>query len=311
MKTAALGILFTILFVILEAAQFVYFGGLFQGFNHFYFGFLVFGVISLGCIAWVAVTDLVQLKNLLAAPGALLGINVAAVITFTAYLTSVKLVEPAITYTVSSGTMPITAYVLYRLGFAEGEGMRNGFERWGNGVILVSIIFLILITVLGLSGFVRGGVLQGFLGVFLAVVDGIFFTLIMVYSKRLYGIGAGTIAVLGIRLPLYVLVSGMAAAATWGSGTDFSLNQTAVYVLIGLVLTLPPLYLVQKAVTMISTLTLSSFTALGPLFVFVMQLVEGRVHYRHVTLAGLLIYIFGALIAAYGAMLASTRGESA
>ena len=310
MNTAALGILFTILFVMLEAAQFVYFGGLFQGFNHFYFGFLVFGLISIGCIVWVAITDVSQLRKVFAAPGALLGINIAAVITFTAYLTSVKLVEPAITYTVSSGTMPITAYVLYRLGYAEGEGMRNGFERWGIMVIIASIIFLIVITVLGLSGFVRGGVFQGFLGVLLAVVDGIFFTLIMVYSKRLYGVGAGTIAVLGIRLPLYVLVSGMAAAGTWGTGTEFSTSEIVKFVVIGLILTLPPLYLVQKAVTMISTLTLSSFTALGPLFVFGMQLVEGRVDYRHATLAGLLVYIIGAMIAAYGAMLASTKDGS-
>lgn len=42
------------------------------------------------------------------------------------------------------------------------------------------------------------------------------------------------------------------------------------------------------------------FTALGPLFVFLFQIVEGRVDYAHATMTGLMIYFAGTVFAAYG-----------
>ena len=49
-------------------------------------------------------------------------------------------------------------------------------------------------------------------------------------------------------------------------------------------------------------MTIAAVTALGPVIVFVLQMVEGRVAYAPATLAGLLIYMSGALVAALGAV---------
>lgn len=43
-------------------------------------------------------------------------------------------------------------------------------------------------------------------------------------------------------------------------------------------------------------LLLSTITALGPLIVFLMQMIEGRVSFSEFTLAGLLIYSSGVLL---------------
>ena len=196
-------------------------------------GFLVFGLIVILFVGWTVLFNRRQLVLALSQPGLLLAVNAGAVVTFTAYLTSVQLVEPAITYTISSGTMPITAYVFYRMGFREGEPMRNRSEAAGNILIFCSILLLGIITVAGFSGFVRGGTLSGLLGVLLAVIDGIFFTLILIYSQRLNKVGLGPGTVLGVRLPLYVIVTGCLAYLETGVPAVLSNSEITIYVLFG------------------------------------------------------------------------------
>ena len=305
MSPSILGLIFAFLFVTIESAQFVYFGGLFQQMDLFQFGFLVFGLIALVFIGWAAIFNPQQLKTAFSMPRQLIAVNLGALVTFSAYLMSVQLLEPAITYTISSGTMPITAYVLYRLGVREGEPMRNGPEAVGNLLIFLSIIFLAMITVLGYSGFVRGDSSKAILGILLAITDGIFFTLILVYSQRLNKAGVQPAVVLGIRLPLYVLVTGFVA---YGAGRELApLDQSEIvfFVLLGFLLTVPPLYFLQKAVSMLTTLTISAITALGPFIIFMLQMVEGRIDYSQVTLMGLTIYIIGAILASWGAVKAT------
>ena len=79
----------------------------------------------------------------------------------------------------------------------------------------------------------------------------------------------------------------------------FTLAAVAVIV-IGFVIMAFPVFAMQKAISLMSTLTLAAITALGPLFVFLFQIVDGRVAYAPATLTGLLIYFAGAFLAAYG-----------
>ena len=296
------GLIFAFLFVLLESGQFVYFGSLFQKVDSFLFGSLVFGLTVIVFTGWTFIVNPDQLKTAFALPRPLIAVNIGAVITFTAYLISVQLLEPAITYTISAGTMPITAYVLHRLGVREGEDMRNRVEAIGNFLIFTSIIFLAIITLSGLSGFVRGDKVNAIIGVFLAIIDGIFFTLILVYSKRLQKAGVGASAVLGLRLPLYVLVTGLIAYRGYDPVEFIPMTQLGIYVAIGFMLTIPPLYFLQRAIATLSTLTISAITALGPFVIFSLQLVEGRIDYSFLTMAGLFIYCCGALLATIGAV---------
>ena len=121
-------------------------------------------------------------------------------------------------------------------------------------------------------------------------------------------IGAG--AVLGLRLPLYVAVAGVCVLYDIDYKEPLSASEIALFVFIGLLLTVPPLYTLQKAVSLISTLTISALTALGPFFIFGLQLIEGRVEYSTATLAGLSIYFAGALFSAFGAVRATTASQA-
>ena len=313
MNKTTLGLIFAISFVVLEATQFVYFGGLFQKINPLLFGFLVLSLTMIIFIGWTLLINPGQIKIALTMKQTLLTVNLGAVMTFTASLLAVRLIEPAITYTISAGTMPITAYVLYRLGLREGEDMRNKAESMGNILIFCSIIFLAIITIMGHSGFVRGDDSMALLGVVLSILDGVFFTLILVYSQRLNVGGVGAAAVMGLRLPLYVLVTGMVVYSGYGNIDAISstaspgIGKMALYVTIGFLLLAPPLYFLQKAVTMLPTLTISALTAMGPFFIFLLQIIEGRIDYSTITVVGLTIYVTGAMFSSAGAVKAETQ----
>ena len=295
------------MFVTSEAVQTVYLGGLFQHMSTFLFGALVFGATVVFAVGWTAITSPAALRAALANPAPLLMVNLCAVVTFGCFLMSVQLIEPVITYTVSAGTMPIATVFLYRAGFRGGEPLRNRFEFAGIALLSISIVFLAAATVLGSTGFVRGDAGIAAIGIALAVIDGVFFTLILILSQRLDTAGVGPIAVLGLRLPLYVLAAASLAAFGVDARAPMPVADIALYAGTGLLLIAPPLYFLQQAVSMISTLTISALTALGPLFIFVLQILEGRVDYAVPTLIGISIYVCAAMLSATGAVRAATQ----
>lgn len=309
MKPALFGLLWALAFVVLESTQFVFFGGMFQRISSFLFGFLVFGIIAVGFIGWAAVKVPGQLKTALAKPAPLIAANVAVVFAVGAYLLSVQLIEPAVTYTISGGVMPLTAYVAYRCGVREGEPMRNGMEAMGNSMLLIGVVYLGVVTIFGWSGFVRGDAGIAALGVLLAVIDGVMFTWVLIYCQRLDRAGVGPGAVFGLRFPLYVMFAGGFAALGFDAKEALPAEDVAVMVAIGLALTVPPLYALQRAIASVSTLTIGTLTALGPFVIFALQMMEGRVDYSPATLVGLMVYFVGALFAAFGAVNATVRQQ--
>ncbi len=310
MSNAKIGLLWAIAFVVLESVQYVFFGGLFQRMNSFAFGALVFSIVIVLFIGWSLFSTPEQLRHALKHPRLLFAINLTATLAWIAFLGSVQLIEPAVAYTIGAGVMPLTAWVAHRMGVAEGEPMRNPVEALGNVVLLLAIAFLAVVTVMGWSGFVREPGMASVpviasLGIVLAIADGVLFTWLLIYCQRLdrKGVTAGT--VFGLRFPLYVLVAGTFAAAGIGGKPPEFTSELAGIVLLGLMLIVPPLYALQKAVASISTLTLSALTALGPLIIFLLQLIEGRVEYSTASLIGLVVYFLGALLASFGAVRAA------
>lgn len=302
MSTPLLGILLTLLFVGLEAVQFVYFGGLFQNVNPFFFGAVVFGVTVTLLWTWAALFRRAELRAARSNLPLVFRVNVAAAGASGAYLASVALVEPAVVYTISAGAMPLVMWALHYLGVLEAETPRNRLERLGCILILLSIAYLCVITVAGLSGFVRGGTWAGMGGIALALIDGTAFALVLIYSKRLDLIGVSAGVILGLRMILYVIIAAAVSAAVVQPSEVMGPSELMSMLLIGLILLLPPLYAFQRAVTLISPLTLSVLTTLGPFAIFGLQILEGRVDYSNATLIGLCLYSAGALLAAWGAM---------
>ena len=69
MNRAAIGVIWGLAFVSLEAVQYVYFGSLFQRMSSYLFGFLVFGITTIAFVGWAAIQVPDQLFQGLAGTG--------------------------------------------------------------------------------------------------------------------------------------------------------------------------------------------------------------------------------------------------
>ncbi|MGI9319486.1 MAG: hypothetical protein ACR2QW_19310 [bacterium] len=305
MNSITIGILWTLVFVVIEAIQFVYFGALFQDISSFLFGFFVFGIIAIIFISGSAIRNPDQLSIALRNPAPLIKLNIFATLAWAAYLTSVQLLEPAVVYTISAGAMPVTAYLASRLN--PGHGSQNRFERYGLLILIFAILYLTVVTVSGNSGFVSGGKGVGVMGVLLAIADGVFFTWMLIYSQKLDSIGVGPGTVFGLRFPLYVVAAGGLSMYGLDARPPIPNDTLIIIILMGLLLTVPHLYALQRAVSKISTPMISALTTLGPFIIFSLQIIEGRVQYSNATLAGIFIYCLGSFVSVAGVVKSSKQ----
>lgn len=301
------GLLWSFVFVILDAVQAVFFGGVLQRQDAFLIGGLVFGLSATGCIAWTAIARPEQISIALRHPAPLAGLNLTAAGAWLAYFIAIQLTEPAVAFTIFVGVIPISTIIASYCGFPEAETSRNRIETLGNAILILGLLMLAGFTLFGQSGFVRGGTDVALLGLALAVAAGVLITLMLLYSKRLDGVGLEPVAQFGLRFPIFVVL----AFAGFAMGVDdkgpVPPGDILHAVAIGMILLAFPIYAVQKAVSLTTPLTIASIAATAPLIVFLLQMVEGRVDYSNATSAGLVVYFIGAIVTALGSARASAR----
>lgn len=288
-------------FLVLDAAQAVWFGGILQSHDSFQIGFVVFGLSSLGCLIAVGLKTPRQFSLALANFQPLLGMNLAAVGAWVCYFYAIQRIEPAIAFMIFSGMIPLTTIAAGWFGIGEGERSRNRIEASGNALLLVGMVILGVVTLTGRSGFVRGDITVGIAGLAYAVAAGIMIAAMLMFSQRLDRKGMTPSAQFGLRFPLYLVFAFFGWQAGWDAKGAVAVSDIWWAVAIGMVLLAFPIYAVQKAVAQVSSLTLAAIAATGPVLVFAFQVLDDRVKFAPATSVGLVICFTGALIAAYGA----------
>ena len=300
MNRATLGLVWAFSFVVLEAAQAVFFGGVFQSYDSFLIGAAVFGVTAIGTLAWTQFRSPDQLEIAWRNGPSLLGMSLSTAFVWIAYFFALQMIEPAVVFAIFSGLIPVAILAFSALGVPEASTLRNRIEGAGLVVVVIAVIYLAVITLLGQSGFVRGGWMVAMSGLLLTGVSAISLAAMMVYSQRLDRLGVAPVAQYGLRFPLYVIVALLAAGLGLDTKGPVDPHRLLIVVLIGFIIMAFPVFAMQKAISLMSTLTLAVITALGPLFVFLFQIIESRVDYAPATMTGLTIYFAGALLAAVG-----------
>ena len=296
----AQALIWCFLFLILDSVQAVFLGGVLQSVDSFLLAGLVFGLPALTLFLWLLFTNPGQISLTLRHPSALLGLNISTAGAWITYLLAVQRIEPAVAFAVFSGLIPLTTVFATRLGFAEATVSRNAIERLGLGVIALAVAWLAGITIFGYSGFVRGGPAVAFTGVALAVLSGALISFMLLYSKRLHGVGVAPSTQFVARFPLFLVLALLGALAGVDAKSAVAPGDLVRAVLIGFVVLAFAIYAVQRAVSLTSSLTVASIAATAPLLIFILQRIEGRVMYSDMTMAGLVIYFSGALVAALG-----------
>ncbi|MCR9196397.1 MAG: hypothetical protein NXH88_16790 [Hyphomonas sp.] len=270
-------------------------------------GAFVFGLTAIGTLLWVRVRTPDQLIIAWRNPANLFGLDLSTAFVWIAYFFALQMIEPAVVFTIFSGLIPVAVLVAHAFGVPEASPLWNRVEGVGLVVIVIGLGYLAAVTLLGRSGFVRGDWTVAIVGLLLSSASAVSLAAMMIYSQRLDRLCVAPVAQYGLRFPLYVLVAIMAVLLDLDGKGPVDPSGLLVVVVIGFAIMAFPVFAMQKAISLMSTLSLAAITALGPLFVFAFQIFEGRVTYAPATMTGLMIYFSGSILAAYGGAKRSNR----
>ena len=294
----SLGLFYCLAFVSLEAIQAVYFGSVFQRMDSFLLGSAIFGLAIACSLLWVAWRDRGQFARARREWRILAKAGIGTAVSWAAYFVALQLIEPAVAYTVFSGLVPLTILAAARRGVPEASSAAGRGSRLGHMLIAVSLIYLCLASIAGLTGFERGGMVGGIGGVIALLATGLSSTWVIFYCRRLGSAGVTATALFGLRYLPYVALAGAAAAMGIDAKPPVPSWEITEALAIGLALVATPSYLVQRAIPLVSPLLIGLAGALGPFLVFGLQAVEGRIAYSSWTLVGLVVYCLGTVVAA-------------
>ena len=294
------GLIWCAAFVILDAVQAVYAGAVLQKVDAFLLGAAVFGPPAAATLLWAAWRSPGQLAAALARPHDLIGLNISAALGWAAYLAGIQFIEPAVAFALFSGIIPLVTLAAGRFGVMLAGKTTGRTEGIGHAVLAVGIGTLALLTLSGHSGFVREGADAAMAGLGLVLVGGGSIGAMLLFGKRLDRHGVGPAAQFGLRFPLYLLVATMGASQGWEAKPPVAPTELATVLAIGLAVLAFPIYAVQKAISLVSPLTIAIAAATTPVITFLLQIPEGRVSFAPATLAGLTVCFAGALLAAVG-----------
>jgi drug/metabolite transporter (DMT)-like permease len=121
-------------------------------------------------------------------------------------------------------------------------------------------------------------------------VSGVSITVSLLYCKRLQDHGVAADALTAVRYLALILLAAIVAPWNGQLGGVETAWQLAILLLATITLIILPLYVFQLGIGRTSPLTAQVIKALGPVFVFAMEQLDGRVHYSALTLMCILIY---------------------
>ncbi|SIO34605.1 EamA-like transporter family protein [Rhodovulum sp. ES.010] len=304
------GIIWCLIFVVLDACQAVYLGAYLQEIDSFLLGGLVFGSAAVLCLCWSAIRTPQQLRLAGTEWKDVLGLNLTVTFGWLLYFFGVQLIEPAVAFTLFSGAIPVATVALSYLGVAEAEAPRNRSEWIGLGIITTALVFLAGITLLGFSGFVRGGETAAISGLIASFVGGVFITGMLLYGQRLHRKGLGPTTQFGLRFPLFLVVTFAGYMLGLDAKGPVAWQDLLVAYAFGMLLLAFPIYAVQKAISLTTSLTIAAVASTAPLLIFVLQMIEGRVDVSLLTSAGLIVFFAGSLVSLSGAATAISKPDT-
>ena len=176
-------------------------------------------------------------------------------------------------------------------GFALAKrGVIGRVEYAGYAGIAASVAALWCVVVSGYSGLPMKNLAASVAGLVLLSVSGASITVSLLYCKRLQDSGVGADALTAVRYAVLILLAGTITFWNGRLGGAETGWQLAILLSATVMLIILPLYALQLGIGRTSPLTAQVIRALGPVFVFAMEQLDGRVRYSAPTLICILIY---------------------
>ena len=290
-----LGPVLVLVFCVSQAFRDVYFGHVFQGVDFFAVILLAFLASTILFTAIPLLRDRSAFSKLRGHGRTVLMINLTTALAWSCYFYGLNHLEPSIVNTMHSGMGPLTVVILAAFGVRLAKTDHVGWwEYLGYAGIALSLVALAWIVISGNSG-LAGSETTALLALAALLVSGASITVSLLYCKRLHDHGVNAEVVTSVR---YVLLIAVAASVVWhkgGLGGIGSAGEAATLTALATILMVLPLYAFQVGIALTTPLTANVLRALGPVFVFALQQIDGRLTYSTPTLIGILVYSAAAI----------------
>lgn len=292
-----LGPLLVVFFGLSQAFRDVYLAGVFQRVDAFMVLLIAFGLSTIIFAAISAVRTPEQWKMLKGHGGTIFAMNLTTAMAWSSYFFALTWLEPAAVNTLHSGMGPLTVVVMGLLGFKLAKAPNLGrIEALSYAGVALSMAALWWVVLTGRSGLpvVNFGATAA--GLAALMISGSFITISMMYSKRMSDRGINAEVITTLR---YFGLIALAGYMTWHragwSGIESSTDLVTISVL-ATALMIVPLYALQVGITRTSPLTTHVIRSLGPVFVFALEQIDGRMTWSLPTLVCILAYSFFVIV---------------
>ena len=293
------GFLLSVVFVGLAAGRDVYFGALFQRVHPLAVALTAFTLCPLVFLPIAFVRDRAGLARLRRHAGTLVWINATSAIAWLSFFHALRIAEPALVQVVFFGIGPLSVTWIDRFVPGMALAARSPAERRLHLGLLGALLFAAAVMLGGASGLGPQPLGRVLAGLALTIGGGVCISISTLLSRRVNDAGVGPATVIALRFPgAVVLAAALAAlspAAVVEGLTPATLGTIAGASLLLIVL---PNYVNQIGVALASPLTVRAVIAVGPVLVFLLQLVEGRLPSSPATLAACVVYAVFAVASA-------------
>jgi len=289
-STRMVGLVFLIIFAVSQGVRDAFFGNVFQSWN-----FLVVAVFTFGLsIVIFGLSSILRrpgdLSRIFAQPKPLVLMNVTTAIAWLCYLYGLNHLEPAVVATFHNGIGPLIALVAGYLGFVEKLSRMSVLEALCYAGIAASLVGLAAVVILGYSGMTMSAAGVEPVALLIVATGGTAVTFSYIYTKRFTDGGAGSDAVMTTRFLLAAVVTGLLLVFAEQSKPVPPLNELPWLAIASFGLMVLPSFSVQMGVSRTTALVAHVFRSLGPVSVFIVQQVDGRLQFSGATLACILVF---------------------
>jgi drug/metabolite transporter (DMT)-like permease len=288
----AAGFLASFAFMVLASVRDVYLGGLFQRLSPLHVAIVAFALCSVVFLPIALVKSPGSLWLLLRRPRDLFWVNATSAVAWIAFFYALRVIEPLLVQIIFSGIGPLSVVWIDRLvPGAAPSAPRSRAERRVHLGLLAAIAVAIAIALGGLSGAGPQPLSVAAIGVALAVCAGISISVNTLLCRRLNDAGVDPTALVSVRfIGAVALAAGLAGPSGHGLSVLFSPDVITAVLGASLLLIVLPNYVNQVGISLASPLTVRVVLALGPVVIFLLQLVEGRLSSSPYSLAGAILY---------------------
>lgn len=284
MSSKAIGIACLLGFAIAQGVRDAFFGNAFQSVSMFIVAALAFGTSS-ACFGAAALARGTQdLSRLVASRAAFATLNVTTCAGWLSFFYALRHLEPAVAATLYNGVGPLTILALQAFSLVPARKRPSPGETICYVGVGASLTAMGAIVLMDGSGLALTNRLLGASALAASIAGGAMIAISHMIARRYNDAGVGSDALMGTRF-LLTLVAAVALELALGNAA--MRPEAAAWPILALTafaLIMIPSFMLQLGIARASPLAVNVMRSLGPVFVFLAQQLDDRLHFSGPTL---------------------------